>query len=381
MPKSYFIYNGTASQKWRCYKTMPINFPTPEKDYTRYEIPGRNGDLIVDNKRFKNQEITVECVIEDNYIQLFDAMRAELMATTRYLPFSDSLYPNEYRLAIVKDVVKQASTEAAGAVNIVLDVIPQRYLTSGDTGETMTPTAKSAKMIACGLAEDVLASAFLSAISVVKGRFVTVVDMTAYSGGSTNWNIEAVYDKAKLPQDIFYGSFQSNPTSTNGGSYTYTNGLTYTSDKTVYSSTAGRYAVFTMPTEWKIVQSGTTLDQLYPDKFTICNPTNYDAKPLLMFRITGAVAHYPVCMINGATVYFNLPDYVTIAGTNYDVDYVYVDAETSNVYMYPGDIGVPYSLNNYARIDKDIVLKPGDNTINLNNKIVSMTTRARWWTI
>lgn len=381
MSKSYFIYNGVVSQKWSCYKTMPINFPTPEKDITRYEVPGRNGDIVIDNKRFRNQEITVNCVIEKDFKALFDAMRADLMATTSYLPFSDSLYPDEYRLAIVKDVIAQTATEGGGAVDIILDVIPQRYLTTGDTGEVMTPTAKSAKMIACGLAEDVLDASFITSNPYVSGMYVTVVDMTSYSGGLTSWDIIANYDPQKLPMQIYFGEFNTNPTNTNGGAKTTTRGYTYTETNTVYSNIFGKYAVFTMPIDWKIVQSGVTLDQLYPDKIKIINPTNYAAKPLLLFRITGAVENYPVCMINGATVYFNLPDDVIIGGESYDVDFVYLDAETSNVYMYPGDIGVPYSLNNYTRIDKDIILKPGDNYIHLNNKIDSVTVTPRWWTI
>ena len=166
MPNSYFIYNGIDCNVWHCSKTQPINFPSPVRDIETVEVPGRNGELIIDHGRYSNVEVVVECLIDDdNFIADFDAMRAELLKDSEYHVLKDSLYPEEYRLASVRTIEAKIKTPPKGTVEITFSCKPQRYLESGDhPAITLDTTAGTMPTITCGIADSIFNSTVVNAI-------------------------------------------------------------------------------------------------------------------------------------------------------------------------------------------------------------------------
>ena len=51
---NYFTFDGKTSTDFGMYISGSGTYNAPERDVTTYNIPGRNGDLIVDNGRFLN---------------------------------------------------------------------------------------------------------------------------------------------------------------------------------------------------------------------------------------------------------------------------------------------------------------------------------------
>ena len=116
----YFVYGGTSSASVNFIITENDNLNSFENDFELIEIPGRNGDLVIDNKRKKNKEINIEAYADIE--GLGDAhtvaknIKQWLQGEVKYktLTFSNDLI--EYK-AIVKGPIEIVE-EVEGLLNI-----------------------------------------------------------------------------------------------------------------------------------------------------------------------------------------------------------------------------------------------------------------------
>ena len=51
---NYLTYGGRSTKEFNVWISGTGTFNAPERDYTKEEIIGRNGDLTFDNGRYKN---------------------------------------------------------------------------------------------------------------------------------------------------------------------------------------------------------------------------------------------------------------------------------------------------------------------------------------
>ena len=76
-----FIYGGVSSTLYSLYvlNVQGLNNAF-ERDIKFIEVPGRNGDLIIDNNRRKSKEIRIEGFIdfEKSYIESFEDLCSEI---------------------------------------------------------------------------------------------------------------------------------------------------------------------------------------------------------------------------------------------------------------------------------------------------------------
>ena len=116
----YFVYGGTSSASFNFIITENDNLNSFENDFELIEIPGRSGDLVIDNKRKKNKEINIEAYADIE--ELGDAhtvaenIKQWLQGEVKYkdLTFSNDL--TEYK-AIVKGPIEIVE-EIEGLLNI-----------------------------------------------------------------------------------------------------------------------------------------------------------------------------------------------------------------------------------------------------------------------
>lgn len=118
-------------------------YAAPERDVTRYEIPGRNGDLVVDNGRYKNIEVTYPSFIARRFKAEVENFRSALMRKRGYQKIEDTYHPDEYRMGYFAGMFEP---ETVGAYNnsarfdLRFSCKPQRFLKSGDTPiQLLTP--------------------------------------------------------------------------------------------------------------------------------------------------------------------------------------------------------------------------------------------------
>ena len=128
-------FGGVCSNRFGVYLTDIRIADSPKRDISFLSIPGRNGDLIIDNNRWNNVDITYSFAITKGFSGGFDAFKAALLSQNGYQELSDSIYPEVFRLAIVKAAInpKPLSRNRAGTFDVTFHCKPQRYLKSGRT--------------------------------------------------------------------------------------------------------------------------------------------------------------------------------------------------------------------------------------------------------
>lgn len=131
---NYFVFNGEPSSDYGVYIGGQGTYNAPQRDVKKYSIPGRNGDLMLDNGRFFNISVSYPVVIMREFSERAEAFNAWLKSQSGYVRLEDTYHPESYRLAhctegIVYDTYKQ---NRIGKTIVTFDCKPQRYLKSGD---------------------------------------------------------------------------------------------------------------------------------------------------------------------------------------------------------------------------------------------------------
>lgn len=131
---NYFFFNKKPSSDFQTYITDGGIYNSPGRSYTKVSVPGRNGDVLFENDRFDNIEMSYPAVIVDDFDSNFDALKAFLLASTGYIRLKDTYHPDEYYMATFNrfEDVKTKIYKKAGTFKIVFDRKPQKYLVSGE---------------------------------------------------------------------------------------------------------------------------------------------------------------------------------------------------------------------------------------------------------
>lgn len=138
--RNYFILNGTDSRDFGVYISGQGTFSAPRREYNMIPIPGRNGDIVGNEKRFENLELTYHAFIYTNFKNNIKAFRNFLLSLVGYQTFSDSYHTDEFRKVLYEggftpDVQPKND---AGQFDITFNCKPQRFLNSGTTVTTLT---------------------------------------------------------------------------------------------------------------------------------------------------------------------------------------------------------------------------------------------------
>lgn len=130
----YFIFDGFDT------RTLPgvtvvrgETLESPAREFDVREIPGRNGNLLLDNRKYPNTEITYHVMIRENMESTFRQLAGFLLSRTGYCKLSDSWSTSEFYLAYVSQpIVPTVSRgDELGAFEVVFNRKPQRFLVSG----------------------------------------------------------------------------------------------------------------------------------------------------------------------------------------------------------------------------------------------------------
>ena len=183
----------------KCY---PNRYATPERDYEVVHIPGRNGDLVIDNGSYQNvtrkYSISVG-EIDGNFTTLAAGVSEWLHSASGYARLEDSYESDYFRLAYyVADAEMENLFHQAGKMSIEFNCKPARFLKAGERAVPFT-TAGS-------LRNPTFQKSFPKLTVVVSGSgTLTVGDQTiTISGltGSTRMVIDSelqdVYEEGSL---------------------------------------------------------------------------------------------------------------------------------------------------------------------------------------
>lgn len=133
--RNYFILNGRDSRDFGVYISGQGTFSAPQKAYTFYNVPGRNGAILGNENRLENINVSYEAFIYTDFDNNIAKFRTFLLSLNGYQKLSDSYHPDEYRYAVYQGPFEPKVTRLndAGSFVITFSCKPQRYLTSGET--------------------------------------------------------------------------------------------------------------------------------------------------------------------------------------------------------------------------------------------------------
>ena len=133
------IFGGINSSDYGICISGEGVWNAPERVAETIQIPGRNGEYILDHGNFKNIEVTypafnLEASYEDFRTNV-DNFRNAISSLRGYQRLTDSFHPDEYRMAAFIDgleVDPVLHNDKAMQTSITFKCKPQRFLTSGE---------------------------------------------------------------------------------------------------------------------------------------------------------------------------------------------------------------------------------------------------------
>lgn len=149
MRQQYFMFDGKSSRDFAAWINGNGIFDSPERDTENIQIPGRNGDLTIDNGRYRNLKLRYPSYIREDFQQNFDALKAWLESRRGYKRLVDSYYPDRFRRAKFKGPLEPAmgALNRYGTFEIAFDCDPRHFLKDGEktkdftsSGSIMNPT-------------------------------------------------------------------------------------------------------------------------------------------------------------------------------------------------------------------------------------------------
>ncbi len=140
MRKQYFSYDGKLSRDFCVWINGGGTFGSPQRDIQIVSVPGRNGDLSIDNERYLNIEISYEAFISENFRHNFDAFKAWMESRIGYKRLADTYHPEYYRRARLKEPIipSMGAFNRFGTFTIIFDCDPRRFLKSGEKKQELT---------------------------------------------------------------------------------------------------------------------------------------------------------------------------------------------------------------------------------------------------
>lgn len=129
-----FWFGGRCSAEFGMMATGSGTYNAPERDLEMISIPGRNGDLILDNGRFRNIPVTYPISICRDFARKAEAARAWLLSETGYRKLEDEYNPDFFRLGVFKGPIDfdVSFLSRTGEASLTFDCKPQRFYRAGE---------------------------------------------------------------------------------------------------------------------------------------------------------------------------------------------------------------------------------------------------------
>lgn len=132
--KHFLTYAGRSSLDFGVCISGAGTFNAPERDVKSITVPGRNGELTVDNGRYKNITVKYPAFIANNFTGNVEYLRNFLLSQVGYKRLEDTYHPDEFRMARYMEDFTAGATKGMRAGNFTLsfNCMPQRFLKTGE---------------------------------------------------------------------------------------------------------------------------------------------------------------------------------------------------------------------------------------------------------
>lgn len=414
----HIIYGGVNSADYGIYITGEAVYNAPERDGEFIEVPGRNGAIFMDNRRYRNITVTYPAGAyggsQKEFREKMTRFRNAIISQIGYQKLEDTYHPDEYRMGVYTSglEVEAVAHGKAGEFNLVFECKPQRWLAAGalpipiDSGDVLqNPTpfssgplleiegygfvwfnGQSVKLENAVLGNTLLNDSFVSSISTTDQLSIETSNEVAFDGSLFNTG-DTITVKATKFRTSFYTQNVGIYVKSNSGSgspegsgaiiwpddnYTRDIEVRFT-DLSFVAGTAKTYqytytAVFQNQSNVEIgtIQLVGTIDYSYSQ-----------GVHTISFQVTATAtsgSYYP----QGAKIFGGqiiVASTLSILGNP-----TYIDCEMGEAYRIVD--GEAVSLNSKVALGSDLpTLKPGSNKVTYSNTITDLKIVPRWWRV
>lgn len=135
-----FTYAGRASSEFGITAYDKETFTGPSRVYDPLTIPGKNGTVLIDSKRYNNVQMVYSCIIPEYAETRFDSFKQFLLSKVGYNRLTDSIHPGEFYEAAVMSDLTPTFDRARGACKftVTFNRKPQRFLDTGTQSSTFS---------------------------------------------------------------------------------------------------------------------------------------------------------------------------------------------------------------------------------------------------
>ena len=138
--RKHLYVDNTDLATYGVYISGQGTFGAPEKEFTTYNVPNRNGLVLGANERMENIQVSYPCFIYTNFSTNMLNLRSFLLSRTGYVRIEDDYDTTHYRKGFFEAGIDPEVTQLndAGSFTLTFNCMPQRWLKSGDTKTTLT---------------------------------------------------------------------------------------------------------------------------------------------------------------------------------------------------------------------------------------------------
>lgn len=136
----YITFNGIKSSDYGVFISGAESFNAPAYALTFQTVPGRNGDLTMDNGRFANLVINYSAFIREGFQTQAKSYINAIMAQPGYKRLVSTYDTTHFRLGAFYRAVdfETGPGNRSGKFDLAFNCKPQRFLTSGETAQSFS---------------------------------------------------------------------------------------------------------------------------------------------------------------------------------------------------------------------------------------------------
>ena len=414
----HLIFGDVDSADYGIYISGDGVYNAPERDVEFVSVPGRNGDIAMDNGRYNNITVTYPAgtfaKTQEEFREKLSDFRNAVLSQKGYQRLEDTYHPEEFRMAVYTAglEVDPVAYQQAGKFELTFNCKPQRWLTVGalpipvDSGDVLqNPTVFDSSPllevegygnISFNGYDINLRNALVGNIQLLPRKYRRDLGVT-YDLSDTFYFDRGLLTTGDVitvdPIKFEYGyNFDEGLASST--SYEIYQESTVTPSVVVYS---GYNYLLSCNLEIYLTTPSISFNALDVDDAPVtkmarvmvsCGMTTGVTKRVLMlFQVTCGYDYITISMVSSTTagvsvyVYEYRTSPVTANSTlNLLGHPSYIDCETGEAYSILNN--KTYSLNSYVTLGSDLpVLAPQSNKVTFDDTVTDLKIAPRWWKV
>jgi len=129
-------YDGKSSNDYHIIVEHYPSYTVPKRSITKVSVPGRNGDLLIDNGNYENVTVEYDIALDGHSVGFAEAFKkaGQFLSTGSYYRLEDSYDDTVYRMAYVSNELEFKNyLHKMGRGTLKFDCMPFRWYKSGET--------------------------------------------------------------------------------------------------------------------------------------------------------------------------------------------------------------------------------------------------------